>query len=180
MATSTRAGRLSFSPTSCGVIRSSRPTSTPSCTTSSGSATASSTTTGRRRILVTIPTIVNQGDVLPIDAPPIRRCAPGEEIEVEISSSHFSRKPRRDVTLHWRLGGIDSLGWIQRRPRGGLRSRSTSRICGSRPRGSCVSACRTRRCSARSGSALSCRTARWSLRTSSSSLSMAARRLGSN
>ena len=58
------------------------------------------------------PTIVNQGDVLPIDAPPIQRCAPGEEISVEIFSSHFSRTRRRGVTLHWRLGGIDSLGWV--------------------------------------------------------------------
>src|SRR4051812_49434967 len=40
------------------------------------------------------PTIVNQGDVLPIDAPPIRKCAPGEEITVDISSSHFSRCKR--------------------------------------------------------------------------------------
>jgi hypothetical protein len=58
------------------------------------------------------PTIVNQGDVLPIDAPPIRTCTPGEEIIVEVSSSHFSRRKRQDVTLHWRLGGIDDLGWI--------------------------------------------------------------------
>jgi hypothetical protein len=57
-------------------------------------------------------TIVNQGDVLPIDAPPIRRCTPGEELEVVISSSHFSRREREDVTLHWRLSGIDSLGWV--------------------------------------------------------------------
>lgn len=58
------------------------------------------------------PTIVNQGDVLPIDAPPIRRCQPGEELSVDIFSSHFSRARRHDVMLHWRLGGIDSLGWV--------------------------------------------------------------------
>jgi hypothetical protein len=58
------------------------------------------------------PTIVNQGDVLPIDAPPIRRCAPGEEIAVKIFSSHFSRRQRHDVLLQWRLSGINSLGWI--------------------------------------------------------------------
>src|SRR3954467_11666853 len=58
------------------------------------------------------PTIVNQGDVLPIDAPPIQRCQPGEKIAVEIFSSHFSRRKRDKVTLHWRLGGVDSLGWV--------------------------------------------------------------------
>lgn len=58
------------------------------------------------------PTIVNQGDVLPIDAPPISQREPGQEITIEIYSSHFSRRKRQDVTLHWRLSGIDSLGWI--------------------------------------------------------------------
>jgi hypothetical protein len=57
------------------------------------------------------PTIVNQGDVLPIDAPPIRRCNPDEEVTVDVFSSHFSRRRRQDVALHWRLSGIDSLGW---------------------------------------------------------------------
>ena len=58
------------------------------------------------------PTIVNQGDVLPIDAPPITRCQPGQEFEVPVFSSHFSRRKRRHVTLHWRLSGIDAFGWI--------------------------------------------------------------------
>ena len=58
------------------------------------------------------PTIVNHSDVLPIDGPPIRRCAPGEEVEVDICSSHFSRKRRGDVVLQWRFSGIDSLGWV--------------------------------------------------------------------
>ena len=58
------------------------------------------------------PTIVNSGDVLPIDAPPIRRCAPGEQIEIEVCSSHFSRRRRQDVILQWRLSGMDSLGWV--------------------------------------------------------------------
>jgi hypothetical protein len=57
------------------------------------------------------PTIVNNGDVLPIDAPPIQRCAPGQEVTVEVFSSHFSRVRKRDVTLQWSFGGIDSLGW---------------------------------------------------------------------
>ncbi|HMG04475.1 MAG TPA: glycoside hydrolase family 2 TIM barrel-domain containing protein [Chthoniobacterales bacterium] len=58
------------------------------------------------------PTIVNQGDVLPVDAPPISRRAPGEEVEVPVYSSHFSRRKRTGVTLQWRLSGIDSLGWL--------------------------------------------------------------------
>lgn len=58
------------------------------------------------------PTMVNQGDVLPIDAPPIGRRSPGEEVEVPVYSSHFSRRKREGVTLHWRVGGIDSLGWL--------------------------------------------------------------------
>nr|MBA2241593.1 glycoside hydrolase family 2 [Chthoniobacterales bacterium] len=57
------------------------------------------------------PTIVNQGDVLPMDAPPISRRSPGEEVEISVFSSHFARKDRHDVTLHWTLSGIDSLGW---------------------------------------------------------------------
>lgn len=58
------------------------------------------------------PKLVNAGDVLPIDSPPIRRCAPGEEVSTDIFSSHFSRVPKREVILQWRLGGIDSLGWM--------------------------------------------------------------------
>ncbi len=58
------------------------------------------------------PTIVNQGDVLPIDAPPISRRAPGEEFDLEVFSSHFARRKREDVTLYWRLSGVDSLGWV--------------------------------------------------------------------
>ncbi|MFL6589077.1 MAG: glycoside hydrolase family 2 protein [Chthoniobacterales bacterium] len=58
------------------------------------------------------PTIVNQGDVLPIDAAPIQRCSPGQTLEVDVFSSHFSRRRRENVTLHWRLSGIDSLGWM--------------------------------------------------------------------
>jgi hypothetical protein len=50
--------------------------------------------------------------VLPIDAPPISRCAPGEEVQVPVYSSHFSRRKREEVTLQWRLSGIDSLGWL--------------------------------------------------------------------
>lgn len=56
------------------------------------------------------PLIINQGDVLPVDAPPIQECAPGQLVCVPVSSSHYSRVPRGPVTLHWRLSGVDSLG----------------------------------------------------------------------
>jgi hypothetical protein len=56
------------------------------------------------------PRLVNQGDVLPINAPPIRRVAPGEVIDVEVLSSHFSRRPHDEVTLHWLYSGMDTLG----------------------------------------------------------------------
>jgi hypothetical protein len=61
------------------------------------------------------PTIVNQGDVLPIDAPPIAAYKPGQEVEIDVLSSHFARRKRDDVTLYWTLSGIDSLGWAHDR-----------------------------------------------------------------
>ncbi len=60
-------------------------------------------------------TIVNQGDVLPIDAPPIARHRAGEELEIDVYSSHFARSKRAEVTLYWTLSGIDSLGWAHDR-----------------------------------------------------------------
>ena len=60
-------------------------------------------------------TIVNQGDVLPIDAPPIARHPPGAELEIDVYSSHFARRQREEVTLYWTLSGIDSLGWAHDR-----------------------------------------------------------------
>ncbi len=56
------------------------------------------------------PTIVNQGDVLPIDAAPISRLEPGAAFEIEVLSSHFSRRRCEGVTLHWLYSGIDTLG----------------------------------------------------------------------
>ncbi|MDB6175379.1 MAG: glycoside hydrolase family 2 sugar binding [Chthoniobacteraceae bacterium] len=67
------------------------------------------------------PRVVNHGDTLPIDAPPIMRCRPGEECVIEVFSSHFSRKPQENVSLHWRLSGIDSLGWIDDDLAGGIK-----------------------------------------------------------
>jgi hypothetical protein len=68
------------------------------------------------------PTLINQGDVLPIDAPPISILKPGATVEVDVFSSHFSRRVRENVTLHWHYTGLDSTaahhqhldrGWIQ-------------------------------------------------------------------
>jgi len=56
------------------------------------------------------PNLVNQGDVLPINAPPVSRVTPGSTTEIEILSSHFSRRVREGVTLHWHYAGMDSLG----------------------------------------------------------------------
>lgn len=61
------------------------------------------------------PTIVNQGDVLPIDAAPIAAYAPAQEAEIDVYSSHFARRLRDNVVLHWSLSGIDSLGWAHDR-----------------------------------------------------------------
>jgi hypothetical protein len=58
------------------------------------------------------PTLVNRGDVLPIDAPPIRHLARGERVEIDVFSSHFSRRRRDNVSLHWLYSGIDTLGTI--------------------------------------------------------------------
>lgn len=54
--------------------------------------------------------LVNQGDVLPINAAPISIVAPGSSLEIEVLSSHFSRRTRENVTLHWHCTGYDTLG----------------------------------------------------------------------
>jgi len=58
------------------------------------------------------PNLINQGDILPINAPPISRVAPGARLEVDVLASHFSRRPRENVTLHWHYTGVDTLGVI--------------------------------------------------------------------
>lgn len=58
------------------------------------------------------PTLVNQGDVLPINAAPISRVVPGSSVDVEVLSSHFSRRRREAVTFHWLYSGIDTLGTL--------------------------------------------------------------------
>lgn len=56
------------------------------------------------------PEIINQGDVLPMDTAPIKRVAAGERVEVDVYSSHFSRRRREGVALHWLYSGMDTLG----------------------------------------------------------------------
>jgi hypothetical protein len=58
------------------------------------------------------PSLVNQGDVLPIDAAPISRHPPGATLEIDVLSSHFSRRSHDNVVLHWMYSGIDTLGTI--------------------------------------------------------------------
>jgi hypothetical protein len=56
------------------------------------------------------PTIINQGDTLPMDAPPISRIDLGASVAVDVMASHFSRRRREAVTLHWLYSGMDTLG----------------------------------------------------------------------
>jgi hypothetical protein len=58
------------------------------------------------------PNIINSADVLPVDAPPVRRCQPGEHIRVEVSSSHYGKDRHENVLLQWRLTGIDVQGCV--------------------------------------------------------------------
>jgi hypothetical protein len=58
------------------------------------------------------PRIINESDVLPLDAPPIARHAPGESIAVDVSSSHYSSAKHENVVLMWKLSGVDTLGKI--------------------------------------------------------------------
>ena len=58
------------------------------------------------------PNIINQGDVLPINAPPIERVAPNAHLSIEVLSSHFSRRRRENVSLYWMYSGMDTLGTI--------------------------------------------------------------------
>ena len=57
------------------------------------------------------PRIINAPDVLPIDAAPARRAAPGERVRVEVSSSHYSADEYpQGAILQWHLGGVDARG----------------------------------------------------------------------
>lgn len=58
------------------------------------------------------PKIINNGDVLPVDCPPISKKQLSELVEVEVCSSHYSRRRKTDVSLSWSLHGIDGLGKV--------------------------------------------------------------------
>ena len=65
------------------------------------------------------PRIINESDVLPIDAPPISRRRPGETVSIEVASSHYSSQRKENIVLQWRLSGVDTLGkWHQDLVRG--------------------------------------------------------------
>jgi len=56
------------------------------------------------------PAIINAANVLIIDAPPVSRVKPGEVVRLPVFSSHYSVQKYENVTLAWRLGGMDTLG----------------------------------------------------------------------
>jgi hypothetical protein len=58
------------------------------------------------------PAIINESDTLPIDAPPVARVAPGDKVWLDVASSHFSSRAKKNIVLQWRLAGIDSAGQI--------------------------------------------------------------------
>jgi hypothetical protein len=58
------------------------------------------------------PSIINESDALPIDAPPISVHPPGGQFRVPVSSSHYSTKPHKNVTLQWCMGGVDTFGTV--------------------------------------------------------------------
>ncbi len=58
------------------------------------------------------PTIIKESDTLPINAPPIARVSPGQLVPVEIASSHFSSRRTHDISLCWRMDGMDTHGGL--------------------------------------------------------------------
>jgi hypothetical protein len=58
------------------------------------------------------PRIINESDVLPMNAPPISRCEPGQRVSIQVASSHYSSQKQENVVLQWRLSGIDHLGKV--------------------------------------------------------------------
>lgn len=58
------------------------------------------------------PAIINESDALPVDAPPIARMPPGQTVRVDVASSHFSSRPNRNISMRWRLDGMDTRGKI--------------------------------------------------------------------
>jgi hypothetical protein len=66
------------------------------------------------------PRIINESDVLPIDAPPVVRLPPGTVVELPVYSSHYSTRRQENVRLRWRLSGIDTRGRLHQELTGGL------------------------------------------------------------
>ena len=56
------------------------------------------------------PTIINESNTLPIDVAPVFRVKPGETFRFDVASSHYSSTVYENVTLEWRLGGVDTYG----------------------------------------------------------------------
>jgi hypothetical protein len=56
------------------------------------------------------PTIINESNALPIDAPPVQRVVPGQTVRLEVASSHYSTRRYEGVELNWAMAGIDSRG----------------------------------------------------------------------
>jgi Glycosyl hydrolases family 2, sugar binding domain/Glycosyl hydrolases family 2 len=59
------------------------------------------------------PAIINESDTLPIDAPPISRVSPEQVLHIDVSSSHFSSRKNDNISLCWRLDGMDTRGRIR-------------------------------------------------------------------
>ena len=58
------------------------------------------------------PRIINESNALPIDSPPARRLNPGAAVRLEVASSHFSSRKHENVSLDWRMGGVDGRGQL--------------------------------------------------------------------
>lgn len=59
------------------------------------------------------PRVINESNALPIDSPPIKRFAPGELVRLDVSSAHFSSRQYDNVSLRWKLGGMDTRGRLR-------------------------------------------------------------------
>ena len=58
------------------------------------------------------PRFINESNTLPIDTAPIVHAHPGEIVRFDVSSSHFSSRAAKNVSLHWEMGGMDTRGRV--------------------------------------------------------------------
>lgn len=56
------------------------------------------------------PRMLNESNTLPMDCPPVIRVAPGEVARIPVASSHYSTRAYENVSLHWMMGAVDTLG----------------------------------------------------------------------